>query len=49
MDYDDENDYTPINVMRKTVITLESYYENSINIMLTTMVMLNALAVTNSL
>ena len=49
MDYNDKNDYVPINVMRKTVITLESHYENSINIMLTTTVMLNVLAVTNVL
>ena len=49
MDYNDKNDYVPIDVMRKTVITLESHYENSINIMLTTMVMLNAQAVTNFL
>ena len=49
MDYDDENAYAPIDVMRKIVITLESHYGNLINIMLITMVMLNALAVTNFL
>ena len=49
MDYDDDNSYAPIDVMKKIVTTVESHYGNLINIILITMVMLNALVVTNSL